>query len=224
MIVIILYRNKLGGSMNYTLLILENFFYLSEKTKIFLYRDNKNNDCKKIEKIIFFIFILLILFLKTKNIYNIFLLFTFFVLYWDIYKNFKFMLTSIRGFLKYSFYFTFTLSSFLILIGDIVNSYFFILFIPVFVIIWCFISCCTEKNIGKIVNESLSIISGIILGVSHNILEISALFNKKITNDLILIFLKSFIIGSSSFFLILFGMGTLLCILKEYWLEKHFFI
>lgn len=83
------------------------------------------------------------------------------------------------------------------------------------------ISCCTEKNIGKIVNESLSIISGVILGVSCHIIEINTLFNEEIVNNKEFIHIKLLIISGSIFFLILFGTGTLFCILKEYWLEKH---
>lgn len=63
------------------------------------------------------------------------------------------------------------------------------------------ISCCTEKNIGKIVNESLSIISGVILGVSCHIIEINTLFNEEIVNNKEFIHIKLLIISGSIFFL-----------------------
>lgn len=208
-------------------ILLFSFFKLTDKIRDILL-NLKLEKIEKIKKILLFIFIILIfIFLYLKKVYILpIIIISIPFLLLNIVSKLPKMLKSVRGFFEMSgivYMFLF------ILTGLIITSKLFItdenvmaiIMIVSSIIIWIFISCCTETKVAVLCNSILATMNGIVFSIWN--------FSKKYGieekwNELKTgIEYKKLDLAISSLFLfatIILAIAAMFCAMKKYWEEK----
>lgn len=207
-------------------ILLSSFFKLTDKIRDILL-NLKLEKIEKIKTILFCIFIISIfIFGCFKTVYILPIIVSIPFLLLDIVLKLPKMLKSVRGFFEMSgivYMFLF------ILTGVIITSKLFITdenvmaitMIIFSLIIWIFISCCTETKVGVLCNSILATMNGIALSIWNFSKEygIEEKWNELKTG----IAYKKLDLTISSLFLfatIILAIAAMFCAMKKYWEEK----